>query len=225
LLDNTQLGPAQVHVESDASATSTSATSASPSGDDSELAQEDKPRSRVIAEYLAHGYTLNDQVIEKALALDKQHGISTRFQKALSDFDTKFGATEKATAVDQKVGVTQKASAAWQGFNSYFEKAIGTPTGQKLRSFYEQGQKQVVDVHNEARHLADLKNKHATTAGGLPYDPTAKQTPEQANLQRAEDGQHTKCNCAGGEEICACAAGKCACSDCPKSTSKPAAAA
>lgn len=59
----------------------------------------------------------------------------------------------------------------------------------------------------------------------LAYDPTAKQTPEQANLQRAEDGQHTKCNCAGGEEICACAAGKCACSDCPKSTSKPAAAA
>lgn len=169
LLDNTQLGPAQVHVESDSSAPSTGAgtTSTTTSSDDSEIAQEDKPRSRVVAEYLAHGYTLNDQVIEKALALDKQHGISQRFQKALTDFDTKFGATEKATAVDQKVGVTQKATAAWQGLNSYFEKAIGTPTGQKLRSFYEQGQKQVIDVHNEARHLADLKNKHATTASGL----------------------------------------------------------
>lgn len=34
---------------------------------------------------------------------------------------------------------------------------MGTPTGQKLRDFYNQGSKQVLDVHNEARHLANLK--------------------------------------------------------------------
>lgn len=161
LLDNTQLGTAQVHVTSNASAEhSTGAKSAvtSPHDDSSEeIRQEDKPRSRIIAEYLAHGYVISDHVIERALATDQQHGISQRLQKALTDFDSKLGATEKAQAVDQKLGVTNMATASWQGLNSYFEKAIETPTGQKLRRFYDQGQKQVIDVHNEARHLADLK--------------------------------------------------------------------
>lgn len=76
---------------------------------------------------------------------------------ALTNFDSRYKATEKAQAVDAKYGVTEKANAGWQGLNSYFEKAISTPTGQKLRQFYEQGNKQVVDVHNEARHLANLK--------------------------------------------------------------------
>jgi hypothetical protein len=47
---------------------------------------------------------------------------------------------------------------AWNGAHSFFEKAIGTPTGQKLRNFYVEGNKQVIDVHNEARHLANLKS-------------------------------------------------------------------
>ena len=41
---------------------------------------------------------------------------------------------------------------------SYFEKALGTPTGQKLAQFYIQGDKQVRDIHAEARRLADLRS-------------------------------------------------------------------
>jgi hypothetical protein len=102
-------------------------------------------------------YVISDQVISKAIALDKQHGISTRFTNALKSFDDKYKATDKARAADDKLAVSSKATYAWNSLNSYYDKAVATPTGQKLRDFYAQGNKQVMDVHNEARHLANLK--------------------------------------------------------------------
>jgi hypothetical protein len=55
LLDNTQLGPSQVTVKS---AASLGDLTGEPRGEEEEahdVAQEDKPRSRILAEYLAHG--------------------------------------------------------------------------------------------------------------------------------------------------------------------------
>jgi len=157
LLDNTQLGPAQVHVTASATLSELSATKEHETEDGNDVTQEDKPRSRIVAEYLAHGYVISDQVISKAIALDKQHGISTRFTTALKSFDDKYKATDKARAADDKLAVSSKATYAWNSLNSYYDKAVATPTGQKLRDFYVQGNKQVMDVHNEARHLANLK--------------------------------------------------------------------
>jgi len=165
LLDNTQLGPAQVHVTSDVSHDSKGTPKDTEHSDDHDVAQEDKPRSRILAEYLAHGYVISDQVIEKGLALDKQHGISNRFTTALLGFNDKYKVTDKSRAVDDKYAVSSKAGAAWGGLSSYFDKAASTPTGQKLRQFYEQGSKQVLDVHNEARHLANLKAGKAASIG------------------------------------------------------------
>lgn len=200
LLDSTQLGPAQVHVSS---AANLDDLGAKPSADESssskdDLEQEDKPRSRILAEYLAQGYTISDKAIEKAIALDSQHGISTKFTNVMKNFDARFHATEKAADVDAKLGVMDKARAGWLGLNSYFDAALETPTGQKLRAFYEQGNKQVMDVHNEARHLANLK--------------TGKFTPEK--VEGSEN--KTKCGCGGGIEKCGCTPGNCACSSCPK---------
>jgi hypothetical protein len=163
LLDNTQLGSNQVHVTTTASLDELSGGKLSAADKEAseehseDLGQDDKPRSRIVAEYLAHGYTISDKAIERALALDQQHGVSARFTSTLQQFDAKYQATSKAQGLDQKYGVTDKGVAAWSGLNSYFEKALGTPTGQKLRDFYNQGSKQVLDVHNEARHLANLK--------------------------------------------------------------------
>ncbi|CAK4031930.1 related to actin cytoskeleton (VIP1) [Lecanosticta acicola] len=197
LLDNTQLGPSQVNVTAASSLDDLSGGKPA-SNDNDDLAQEDKPRARVAAEMLAHGYVLSDQAIQRALALDQQHGISTRFNKALQDFDTKYKVTERAQQADKSYGVSARADAGWRGLNSYFEKALGTPTGQKIRAFYEQGQKQVLDVHNEAKHLATLKK-------GSPVGP-----PEDAGQGR------TKCNCGAATGICPCEPGKCACNSCGK---------
>jgi RNA recognition motif-containing protein len=203
LLDNTQLGPSQVHVTTASSLDDIAGShSTTATGGEEELTQEDKPRSRIVAEYLAHGYTLSDGVIQKAIALDNKHGVSNRFTNALAQFDQKYQATDKAKAVDSSYGVSDKAISAWSGLNSYFEKALGTPTGQKVRSFYLSGDKQVRDIHNEARRLADLKSGKQST-----------NPPEHI-----EGTDKTVCNCGGAEGVCGCAPGECACSNCAKST-------
>jgi len=212
LLDNTQLGPSQVHVTSDAATDSTSTSKDAEHSADHDVAQEDKPRARIFAEYLAHGYVISDQVIEKGLALDKQHGISTKFQNALLGFNDKYKVTDKSKAVDDKYAISNKAVGAWGGLSSYFDKAVSTPTGQKLRTFYEQGSKQVLDVHNEARHLANLKAAKNTTATGESSNVNA----EEAGMETVPGTDKTKCNCGASTEKCPCAPGKCACSNCAK---------
>ncbi|EME41256.1 hypothetical protein DOTSEDRAFT_73614 [Dothistroma septosporum NZE10] len=200
LLDNTQLGPAQVHVSASQSLDQIAGDKAAgASGDEHDLAQEDKPRARVAAEMLAQGYTLSDQVIQRAIALDQQHGISNRFTSTLQQWDQKLKVTERAQQADKSYGISQRADAGWRGLNSYFEKALETPTGQKLRTFYDQGQKQVLDVHNEAKHLQSLK---AGKDG----------KPEQ--VEGSSD--RTQCKCQADAGVCGCAPGKCACSSCSK---------
>ena len=118
--------------------------------------------------------------------------------------------------MDAKYGVSDKAMSAWGGVHSYFEKALGTPTGQKVREFYLQSDKQVRDVHNEARRLADLK-------AGKTHEPETVPGPEK-----------TTCSCGGAEGVCTCASGKhdplcfvchcspspglCSCANCAKSS-------
>ncbi|KAF1837302.1 RNA-binding protein Vip1 [Decorospora gaudefroyi] len=163
LLDNTQLGPNSVQVSSAKSIDEIAgdkSTSAEEAKDgDHHIEQEQKPRARIVAEYLAHGYAISDNVIERALAADKQNGYSTKFMNFINNFDQKTHATQRAQVVDQKLGVSNKGYAAFNMMTSYFDKAASTPTGQKLRAFYDQGNKTVMDVHNEARHLADLKKQ------------------------------------------------------------------
>ncbi|KAJ5368502.1 Nucleotide-binding alpha-beta plait [Penicillium cataractarum] len=173
LLDQTQLGTSSVHVEAAQSIDTlagASATSASTEKEDEhDIAQEDKPRSRIFAEYLAHGYVVSDGAIQKAIALDQKHGFSTKFTSALSNFDKKYNATERARGIDNSYKISDKAATGWRGLHSYFEKALEHPSGQKLRDFYVQTDKQVRDIHNEARRLADLKQgKGGETEGVAP---------------------------------------------------------
>lgn len=200
LLDNTQLGSSLVHVSAASALGETSGGQAASTAhhDDDHVAQEDKPRARIIAEYLAHGYSISDNVIGKALDLDNQHGYSARFTSTLQSFDNKYHATEKAQQLDNKYGVTQTAVGALAGLNSYFEKALGTPTGQRVRAFYTAGNKQVMDVHTEARRLADLKS-------GKKEEP-----------HKVAGSEKTVCSCGSAEGACGCAPGTCGCASCGK---------
>lgn len=160
LLDQTQLGTSAVHVEAASNIddlAGPSATEVEAKGEEHEIAQEDKPRSRIVAEYLAHGYVLSDNAITRAIDLDQKHGFSSRFTSALGNFDKKFNATERAKGLDTNYQISEKAATGWRGLNHYFEKALEHPHGQKLRGFYTQTDKQIRDIHNEARRLADLK--------------------------------------------------------------------
>lgn len=174
LLDQTQLGASSVHVQAaqtfeDIAGGQTAQAAEAKDENHHDLEQEDKPRSRIVAEYLAHGYSLSDNAIQRAIALDSKHGFSSRFTSVLGNFDQKYQASDRARGLDQNYKLSDKASTGWRGLNSYFEKAMGTPSGRKLRDFYQQTDKQVREVHNEARRLADLKNgKGEVESEGVP---------------------------------------------------------
>jgi len=206
LLDHTQLGPSQVQVSSAAGDAAPSSSSAANDESD-EISQEDKPRSRIVAEYLAHGYVIGDHAIQKAIELDNKHGVSSRFTNALTQFDSKYKATDKAKSVDSTYGISDKATAGWHGLNSYFEKALNTPTGQKLAAFYTEGNKQVQDIHNEARRLADLKSGKTTNE-------SAKAENEKT-IEKVPGTEQTTCQCGGVSGVCPCQ--NCACAGCAKS--------
>ena len=127
-------------------------------------------------------------------------GVSSRFLNTLQGLDQKYHATDKAKSVDQSYGVTQKTNSILSGLTSYYEKAAGTPTGQKFVNFYTQTSRQVQDIHTEARRLADLKKQEGT--------------------QNVPGTDKTTCKCASDTDKCPCAPGACACADCPKSNVK-----
>ncbi|KAJ5666986.1 hypothetical protein N7462_011395 [Penicillium macrosclerotiorum] len=182
LLDQTQLGSSSVHVEAaqnidDLAGASATNAAATEKEEEHDIAQEDKPRSRIFAEYLAHGYVVSDNAIQKAIALDQKHGFSSKFTTALGNFDKKFNATERAKGLDESYQITNKAATGWRGLHSYFEKALEHPSGQKLRDFYSQTDKQVRDIHNEARRLADLKQGKSTESAAPAAGETAPVAP------------------------------------------------
>jgi hypothetical protein len=164
LLNNTQLGANHISVTSDA-AHDDSHDGHTGERDSDTITQEEKPRSRIFAEYLAHGYVISDAALQQAINLDQKHGVSSRFLNTLQGLDKKYHATDRAQTVDQSYGITQKATNLLQGIGSYFEKAADTPTGQKIVKFYSDSQRQVTDIHSEARRLADLKkDEHGGSA-------------------------------------------------------------
>jgi hypothetical protein len=201
LLDNTQLGPNSVQVSAaksiDELAGSKTETAEESRDNPHYVEQENKPRARIIAEYLAHGYVISDKAIESALNADKQHGISTKFMNFLSNVDQKTQATQRAQTMDSKLGVSDKAYMAFNSLSTYYDKAANTPTGQKLRAFYEQGNKTVMDVHKEARYLADVKK-------------------QESSVHNVPGSDKTQCSCEAQGGKCACPGGKCACEGCSK---------
>lgn len=137
LLNNTQLGSTHISVESAGGSSPVDAEHPTTNAerDTDEITQEEKPRARIVAEYLAHGYVVGDAAIQRAIELDHTHGVSSRFLNTLTGLDKKYHATDRAVTADQSYGISQRANTLWSGLNSYFEKATNTPTGKKLVDF------------------------------------------------------------------------------------------
>jgi hypothetical protein len=227
LLNNTQLGGTQITVTSDHADTEEApGHTTNAERDSDEITQEEKPRSRILAEYIAHGYVIGDAALQRSLELDQKHGVTNRFVSTLQGLDAKFHATERAKATDQSYGLTQRANTLFGGLNSYFEKATNTPTGKKLVQFYTDGSRQVQDIHAEARRLADLKKEEA---GGSAYKAAGlervfgKEKPAEASATTSseypptptEDGKQG-CACKGDHAACGCSSDKCSCDACYK---------
>lgn len=134
-----------------------------PLGPDGEIPQEDKPRAAVLAEYLASGYDIGDQALQRGIELDKKHQITSKFASyltnALTTIESKVHAVDRAKAADAQYHLSEKAVGATSGLQRYFEKAFETDLGQRVRKFYETSEKEVLDIHAEALRLAELKKE------------------------------------------------------------------
>jgi hypothetical protein len=169
LLNNTQLGPNHITVSSaDADSDDDAHYTKNADRDSDQITQEDKPRARILAEYLSQGYVVGDVAIQRAIELDSKHGVSSRFFSTLQQLDSKYHATDRAKATDESYGITQRAAGFLNSLGSYFENVTNTPTGKKIVQFYTDGTKQVQEVHAEARRLADAKTDEHGSAYKAP---------------------------------------------------------
>lgn len=169
-------------------------------GPDGEIPQEQKPRTAIFAEYLAHGYIIADTTLQKAIEVDKQQGITAKFTNLLTNVlntvDSKVHVAEKAKAADQQYHLTEKADAARGTLARYFEKAAETALGQRIRSFYSESEKQVLEIHEEAKRIAALKQEKSAdqetfgkTADGKPFVGTRTEGVQDATAKAAPTGQ------------------------------------
>ncbi|KAK0503795.1 hypothetical protein EDD18DRAFT_1130735 [Armillaria luteobubalina] len=144
------------------------------------LQQSDKPRAGIAAEYLAKGYTLSDQILQRAIEIDNKQGISKRFLEYIHSLDSKLGertlgpdktisgkvhetvtaAAQQAKTVDAEKGISKTAG-------TYYEKALASPFGIKVKEFYTTTSKQVHDIHEEARRIA-VQHKGSSAPAGSP---------------------------------------------------------
>jgi len=203
LLDGTQLDSNPVRVEAaqsiDELANQSSSSGSPPPNDggESEVRQEDKPKTAILAEYLSHGYVVGEAALQKSIELDSKTGISQRFISTLNSALTAVDAKRHAQQMDAQLHVSDRAAGARTTLTTYFEKALGTPTGQRIRQFYETGGKSLMDIHNEARRLAELRKKSNPAAATGTCPCTA-----------GGDCEKNKCTCpCHGEKAAAAAVG------------------
>ncbi|KAJ7695712.1 hypothetical protein B0H17DRAFT_1055304 [Mycena rosella] len=152
------------------------------------IEQSDKPRAGIAAEYLARGYVLSDSILTRAIEIDSKQGISKRFLSYLQSVDTAVGtralgpdqtisgkvastvtaATQQARSVDEQKGISKTAG-------DYYTKALSSPFGAKVRTFYTTTSKQVFDIHEEATRIA-AEHKAANAPPPAVADPAPAST-------------------------------------------------
>ncbi|BFZ53534.1 Protein vip1 [Savitreella phatthalungensis] len=170
LLQDAVLGLDKIKIESDSESSSSADASTSDDRDlaahedGSDVPQEQKPRTTIIAEYLSHGYVLGDSAVSKSMEFDKAHGISERFysllqsaQQRAQEVDNKLKVTDKLQEADAKYNITQTAQQQASSLYASFQRYLDTGAGNKVRSFYSDLVGSAMDVHSEARRLADLR--------------------------------------------------------------------
>lgn len=193
MLDETELDGVPLSVtRADSTPGSSSPKSPPAYGSESEVPQEHKPRRRILAEMLAQGYHITDQVIAKVLAVDKQRGFSTQLDKFLKDLENRIKPREQVQDIDSKYKISSQISNlanSWKTYlTPYVESASKSPTGTRLRDFYNSTIDSATQVHNEAMWIK--KN------------------------QIQKQGCQCQCQCGSSAQgVCTCPPGKCKCAE------------
>ncbi|KAF8654604.1 hypothetical protein AX16_003517 [Volvariella volvacea WC 439] len=155
------------------------------------IEQSDKPRAGIAAEYLAKGYALSDQILERAIEIDNKQGISSKFLNYVHSLDSSLGsralgpdqtisgkiqstvqaAAQQAKTVDEQKGFSKTAA-------DYYARALSSPFGKKVYEFYTNTSKQVKDIHEEARRIAAEHKPASSGEKGSPPSASGSNVPD-----------------------------------------------
>ncbi|PSK38279.1 hypothetical protein C7M61_002838 [Candidozyma pseudohaemuli] len=146
-----------------------------------DILQEEKPKLAILAQLLASGYSLSDDLITRAVKFDNEKGYTSKFKSFLTDLDQKYvGSQEPGTHANRGInkaleGLNSlhesfKGLSYHQKLQHYFDKALSHPYGIKVHEFYKLLSKEVQDVHREAKRLYELKKTDKINTGANAVD-------------------------------------------------------
>lgn len=123
-----------------------------------------------------------------------EYGISQRFLSFFNPLRERVGtqaaptiqrAETKARELDEKHGLSLKAHAGWIIGEKYYFAALNSAIGQKVNSFYTTVAKEIQDIRDEAKRIAENKkslhahhdhDSDATASSSVPTTGTATST-------------------------------------------------
>ncbi|ORX48266.1 hypothetical protein DM01DRAFT_324759 [Hesseltinella vesiculosa] len=154
------------------------------SDDGSDAGQEPAPKTRVVAEILANGYLLQDQIVAKGLQYDQKYHFSDRFtnyfcvlQNNAKQLDAKYRIWDKALEMHEKYKIQEKVDMAV----NKAQEALQTSTGQKVYSMANQTMAQIAAVHYEAKRI-QLQKLNTTDPNDEPHPSTSATVAPQSAL-------------------------------------------
>lgn len=125
--------------------------------------QEEKPKYAIMAQLLANGYIIGDNIIQQALEQDKKNGYLEKFKNFLTQLDEKYiHSSDPDSLANQKLKQGQETWEAWQKkygprISQYLQQAASSPYGVKINEFYQNIAQNVQEVYKEAQRLVELK--------------------------------------------------------------------
>lgn len=138
-----------------------------------DISQEEKPKYAIMAQLLASGYNISDNLIQKSIDVDQEKGYSAKFKSFLTSLDKNYIHSDEPDSTAGK-GIS-KAQSTFDGlaksFNDseyqkkwyqYYVKASSNPYGAKVHDFYKNLAKDAKEVHLEAKRLVELKKERET---------------------------------------------------------------
>lgn len=148
-----------------------------------DINQEEKPKLAVLAQLLASGYKISDSLIEKAIAFDKEKGLSQSFLAFINDLDAKYIHTqdpestalknmEKANAALGDITSRLNTFANLRDVQNYLDKAAASSSGLKIHQFYKNVTQEIMEVHQEANRLYLLQKEQEKRRAEAALHPT-----------------------------------------------------
>ncbi|KAJ3363490.1 hypothetical protein GGF32_004191 [Allomyces javanicus] len=121
-----------------------------------------KPYTRVIAELLAEGYQLSEGVVKRGLEVDEKYSVTKTLsayfftaKARAEELDEQYKVVEKLREIDEKYQISQNAHAILAKGFEFGEKALATPTGQKVKEAVDAAREAALEVATETRAIIE----------------------------------------------------------------------